>query len=117
MSRREYNCKSNIDCITLTIGSGPVVGKTFAVEPGYTCPTIVRPHDLTTYQERKTNPYDPLNLGDSFAVTQTQGSPTPNWWWEPPGQAGDTVSVVRVDKGHPGTAGWAMNLEFECCGE
>ena len=76
-------------CTTLTIGSGPVVGQTFAVEPGYTCHTIVNKDNWLGGHEA---------YGDTYAVTQ----------------AGDSVSVVRSDTGNT-DEGWDMNLEFKCC--
>jgi hypothetical protein len=78
------------DCRTLTIGSGPVVGQTFAVEPGYICPTIVS----------KDNWLGGETYGDTYAVTQ----------------AGDSVTVVRTDTGNTDD-GWGMYLQFKCCGE
>jgi hypothetical protein len=78
------------ECTTLTIGMGPVVGQSFAVAPGYTCPTVVN----------RDNWLSKGAYGDTYAVTQ----------------AGGSVSVVRTDTGNT-AEGWDMNLKFECCGE
>jgi hypothetical protein len=75
-------------CTRVVIGTGPVVGQTFAVEPGYTCPTDV---NVDNWLGTATG-------GDSFAIAQD----------------GETISVVRTDQGNL-DAGWGINLQFECC--
>jgi hypothetical protein len=78
------------ECTTLTIGTGPVVGQTFPVVPGYTCPAVVNRDNWLNVE----------NYGDKFAVTQ----------------GGASVSVSRTDTGNSAD-GWGLNLQFKCCGE
>jgi hypothetical protein len=82
-SQNEARCK------TLSVGAGPLLaGKTFRVEPGYTCPEVV---NRDNWVGGETWP-------DTFAVTQ----------------AFDAVSVARTDTGDA-SVGWGMDLQFECC--
>jgi hypothetical protein len=92
------------DCTTVTIEKDGSYGTySFAVEPGYTCPTIVNKYNWLG---------GPQADGNTYAVTQT----------------GDSVSVVRSDTGNtePTYDGYTGNLEphyddqlpnlqFECC--
>jgi hypothetical protein len=85
-----FGCSGALAVAVITIGSGPVVGQTFPVEPGYTCPAVVN----------RVNWLGGDQYGDIFAVTRDS----------------DMLSVVRTDTGVD-TAGWDMNLQFECCGK
>ena len=72
----------------MTIGPGPVVGQTFAVQPSHVCPTTVS----------RNNWLGGDTYGDNFAVTQDANG----------------ISVVRTDTGNT-DQGWGMNLRFKCC--
>ena len=77
-----------VACVTAHVGPGPVTDQMISVDPTFSCPTIIS----------SVNWLGGHTTSEIFQLSQyNQG-----------------IHVARVDTGDT-TAGWTMDLQFECC--